>query len=199
MDSPLNYFKHLNLMVVIIKMNNNSHKHKSSLYFKVMAFFFKIRDFFKNPMKKIEKIDFHKGDYILEYGCGPGSYTVPIAEKIGSTGKVFAADSHPLASEKVQKRADKNGLNNIDTITTDCKVDLENSSIDKVVLIDVLHALENYKSHLQEFYRVLKNDGSLWVDDHHFNERQIKSRILSIDLFQYVRNIDSLYEFQKIS
>jgi ubiquinone/menaquinone biosynthesis C-methylase UbiE len=186
-------------MGVIIKMNIDSREHESSLDFKVMAFFFKIRDFFKDPMKKIEKIDFHKGDYILEYGCGPGSYTVPIAKKIGPPGKVFAADIHPLASEKVQKRADKNDLSNIDPITTDCKVDLETSSIDKVVLIDVLHALENYKRHLLEFYRVLKNDGSLWVDDHHFNEQQIKSCILSTELFQYIRCVDSLYEFQKIS
>ncbi|TXT64690.1 MAG: hypothetical protein BAJALOKI3v1_180053 [Promethearchaeota archaeon] len=180
-------------------MNNYDSEHKSNIDFKIMAFFFKIRDFFKDPMKKIEKVDLQKGDYILEYGCGPGSYTIPIAEKIGPTGKVFAADIHPLASEKVKKRADKNDLSNIDTITTDCKVDLEKSSIDKVVLIDVLHGLENYESHLKEFYRVLKKDGRLWVDDHHFDEQQIKSRILSTDLFRYVGKVDSLYEFQKVS
>jgi len=163
----------------------------------MMNLFFKIRDFFKDPRKKIEKIHLKRGDYVLEYGCGPGSFTVAIAERIGPKGKVYAADIHPLAPEKVIKKAEKNELENIETIITDCKTELEKNSIDKVILIDILHDLENYEENLKEFYRILKNDGKLWVDDHHFEGKQIKFRINKNGLFEYISKKDSLYEFRK--
>lgn len=184
-------------MEVIKKMNSN-HKHTSNLDFKMMAFFFKIRDFFKDPNKKIQKIDLKKGDYVLEYGCGPGSFTVPIAKSIGSEGEVFAADIHPLASEKIRRKAEENGLNNIETIITDCKTELASNSIDKVILIDVLHNLKNYEENLKEFSRVLKKDGRLWVDDHHFDEKQIEKRIAKNELFEYIGSNDTLFEFRKV-
>ncbi|MBD3227262.1 MAG: methyltransferase domain-containing protein [Candidatus Lokiarchaeota archaeon] len=195
-----NYFKHLKIIMVVRKrMNHNKKNHKSNLDFKIMSFFFKIRDFFKDPNKKIEKIGLNEGDYVLEYGCGPGSFTIPIAKKVGASGKVFAADTHPLASEKIKKRANKYDMNNIETIITDCKTDLEEKSIDKVVLIDVLHDLSKYQENLKEFYRILKNDGNLWVDDHHFDEEEIILRVTTNDLFEYIGNIDSLFEFKKKS
>lgn len=180
-------------------MNHNKKNHISNLDFKIMSFFFKIRDFFKDPNKKIEKIGLNEGDYVLEYGCGPGSFTIPIAKKIGASGKVFAADTQPLASEKIKKRANKYDMNNIETIITDCKTNLEEKSIDKVVLIDVLHDLSNYQENLKEFHRILKNDGNLWVDDHHFDEEEIILRVTRNDLFEYIGNIDKIFEFKKKS
>jgi len=184
-------------MEVMERMNNNKKNHINNLDFKIMSFFFKIRDFFKAPNKKIEKIDIKDGEYILEYGCGPGSFTIPIAKKVGVSGKVFAADIHPLASEKIKKRANKNDMNNIETIITDCKTELDENSIDKIILIDILHDLKSSQDNLKEFYRVLKNDGNLWVDDHHFNKEEIISRATKNNLFEYVGNIDSLFEFKK--
>lgn len=133
----------------------------SNWHFKLMVFLFKIRDFFKDPMNKISKINIKKGDFVLEYGCGSGSFTIPLAEMVGSSGKVYAADMHPLSSKKVQEKAEKNNLKNIETIETDCKTSLDDKSIDKVILFDVLHDLEKYEENLKEFHRVLKPNGSL--------------------------------------
>ncbi|MFO7969890.1 MAG: class I SAM-dependent methyltransferase, partial [Candidatus Izemoplasmatales bacterium] len=117
----------------------------------------------------------------------------------GSSGKVFAADIHPLASEKVRKRTEKSEINNIETIVTDCNIDLEDQSIDKVVLIDVLHNLSNYEANIKEFHRLLKDDGKLWVDDHHYDEEEIRVKITKNNLFKYESKVDSLFEFEKNS
>ena len=173
-------------------------KSHSRFDFKAMSFFFKIRDFFKDPMDKVSKTDVKKGDYILEYGCGPGSFTIPLAELVGRFGKVYAADIHPLSSEKVQEKAEKHDLHNIETIKTECKTGLEENSIDTVILIDVLHDLEEYEENLKEFHRVLKPHGNLWVDDHHYDLPVIKQKIANTKLFKFIKRVDSLFEFQKI-
>ncbi len=178
-----------------IKTRENS---KSNMDFKGMSFFFKMRDFFKDPMKKIEKTDIKKGDHVLDYGCGSGSFTIPAAKLAGSNGKVYAADVHPLSSEKVKKQAEKYQLKNIETIQTDCNTNLKEASIDVILLIDVLHNLENYTENLKEFYRILKAEGSFWVDDHHYEGSQIQEKITENNLFKFSEQVDSLYKFTKL-
>jgi len=173
-------------------------KSHSNFGFKAMSFFFKIRDFFKDPMDKVSKTDVKKDDYILEYGCGPGSFTIPLAEMVGPSGKVYAADIHPLSSEKIQEKAQKYDLNNIETIETDCKMGLEDNSIDKIILIDVLHDLEKYKENVEEFARILKPNGTMWVDDHHLDSDVIKQKVSDTKLFKFIKRVDSLFKFQKI-
>ena len=146
-----------------IKKRNN--KPQSNLDFKMMSFCFSIRDRFKDPINKIKRTTIRVGDSVLDYGCGSGSYSIIAAEMVGPTGKVFSADIHPLAIKKVSKKASKKGLKNIDTILTDCATYLEDNSIDVIICFDTLHALGNLREHMLEFYRVLKPDGSLSVDD----------------------------------
>jgi len=173
-------------------------KSQSNIDFKFMSFFFKIRDFLKDPMKKIEKTNIKEGDLVLDYGCGSGSFTITAAKLVGPTGKVYAADIHPLSSEKVKEQAKKYKLKNIKTIQTDCNTSLSNNSIDVILLIDVLHNLENYTENLKEFHRVLKSEGAFWVDDHHYEELQIIAKITKNNLFKFSEKFDSLYKFTKM-
>ncbi len=50
------------------------------------------------------------GTHVLDYGCGPGNYTIVAAELVGPSGKVYAVDIHPLAIREVQNKADIKGL-----------------------------------------------------------------------------------------
>ena len=178
-----------------IKKRNN--KPQSNLDFKMMSFCFSIRDRFKDPINKIKRTTIRVGDSVLDYGCGSGSYSIIAAEMVGPTGKVFSADIHPLAIKKVIKKASKKGLKNIDTILTDCATYLEDNSIDVIICFDTLHALGNLREHMLEFYRVLKPDGSLSVDDHHSEENEIISKIQENGLFKLLDKQDKIYNFIK--
>jgi ubiquinone/menaquinone biosynthesis C-methylase UbiE len=60
--------------------------------FKLMAFGFKIRDFF-GPRKDIMKeVGLKEGFHVLDYGCVSGSYIMPVAELVGKSGKIYALD-----------------------------------------------------------------------------------------------------------
>ena len=68
--------------------------------FKLMALIFRVRDFFQPRMDVLKEVGIEPGFCILDYGCGSGSYIVPLAELIGTSGEIYALDIHPLRSTR---------------------------------------------------------------------------------------------------
>jgi ubiquinone/menaquinone biosynthesis C-methylase UbiE len=155
----------------------------SDSHFKTMSFMFRFRDFFLPRKNVLKEVDIEPGFRILDYGCGPGSYTVVASGLVGPTGKVYALDIHPLAIKRVKERAENKGLSNIETIQSDCATGLEPESIDVAFLYDVLRGLDRPNDVLVELHRVLKSDGTLSVNDHHYQPEQIISKITEGGLF----------------
>jgi len=50
------------------------------------------------------------GDVVLDIGCGPGFFTVPMARMVGATGSVVAVDIHSGMLERTRKRAVRAGV-----------------------------------------------------------------------------------------
>ena len=154
-------------------------KPMSDISFYFMSFFFKFRDFFSSPIKILEKIGIRSGWNVLDYGAGPGSYSIPSAQLVGPTGKVYAADIHTLAISQIQKNALMKGLKNIHSILTDCNTQLPDASIDVVLLFYVLHDFKNPDAILKEINRVLKPGGLLSIIDHKFDKDKVVSVIVN--------------------
>ncbi|MFX1389285.1 MAG: class I SAM-dependent methyltransferase [Promethearchaeota archaeon] len=180
-----------------MSQNHKKRKKQSNIDFKIMSLFFKLRDVFNPPIRKIEKANVQESDIVLDYGCGPGSYSIAAAKRVGHSGIVYCADINPLAVEKVEKKALKLSLCNIETIQTDCKTNLNDNSIDIILCFDVLHAIEDQKSILKEFHRILKPKGIFSFDDHHYKESELESLITSNGLFSLVEKKEKQYNFSK--
>jgi ubiquinone/menaquinone biosynthesis C-methylase UbiE len=173
-------------------------KKYSNIDFRVMSFFFKIRDKRYPPIEKVRKANIKQGDVILDYGCGPGSYTLAAVKEVGPNGKVIAVDIHPLALKKIKKRMGKMGYINFETIQTDCATELNDESVDKIICFDVLHGVPNKNEILNEFHRVLKSNAMLSFDDHHMNETEIIAFITSKGRFKLIEKKDRQYNFIKV-
>ena len=158
-------------------------KNQSSLDFKMMSFFFSIRDILKSPMIKVNNAGIKKGDIVLDYGCGPGGYTIAAAN---------------VLKEKVEKLAEKKNLNNIETILTECDTGLNDNSIDIIMCFDMLHDSKNPKQIIKEFHRILKSNAILSFDDHHSNEEEINFNLTSDGLFELIEKIGNQYNFKKV-
>ncbi|MGV8107197.1 MAG: methyltransferase domain-containing protein [Nitrososphaerota archaeon] len=64
--------------------------------FKIMTLILRLRDIFNSPQRILGQIDdIRSGAHILDYGCGPGSYSIAASELVGATGKIYALDIHP--------------------------------------------------------------------------------------------------------
>lgn len=170
---------------------------ESALGFRLMALSYKFRDFFRPRMNILREIGIKPGHHVLDYGCGPGSYVVPLVELVGKKGKVCALDIHPLAIQMVQAIASKKQLTNVETILSNCKTGLSDDSIDVVLLHDVLHDLSNPDEVLEELHRVLKSNGILSVSDHHMKENEIVSEVTNRGLFRLLRRDKRTYGFSK--
>jgi ubiquinone/menaquinone biosynthesis C-methylase UbiE len=144
-----------------------------NLMFNGMSFIFKLRDLIVPRKKVLEEAGIEPGDRVLDYGCGPGTYTPDVAKIVGESGKVYALDIHPLAVKRVQDLAEKRELTNVGTILSDCDTGLPDDSVDVVLLYDIFHLLSEPQAVLEELHRVLKPGGTLSFNDHHMKEDDI--------------------------
>ena len=99
-------------------------KPMSNLMFQGMCFVFMLRDLFSPRETILMETGIKPGDYVLDYGCGPGGYVAPASKLLGEAGRVYALDINPLAVKRVQKIALKEQLANVETICSDCKTRL---------------------------------------------------------------------------
>ena len=53
---------------------------------------------------------------VLDFGCGPGNYTIPIAKIVGEAGIVYALDKDADALNQLMEKANELGLTNIQRI-----------------------------------------------------------------------------------
>lgn len=139
----------------------------------------------------LRRIGIREGQMVLDFGCGSGDYTIPAAEIVGEEGVVYALDKNRGALDELMRKAEAEGLGNIERMETSgrLKIDLEGECIDVVLLYDVLHhyyfprAVDRERI-LHEVHRVLKPDGflSFYAGDleiyHHSSElRRIEKQI----------------------
>ncbi|MBA7600230.1 2-methoxy-6-polyprenyl-1,4-benzoquinol methylase [subsurface metagenome] len=155
--------------------------------FKCMMWFFKLVDLFWNPQKQVKKFPLKEGMTVVDYGCGPGRYTIPIAKLVGEKGKVFALDIQPIAISTVNKKAAKEGLTNIEAILLDSyDTGIQEATVDLVLLIDTFHMISDYDALFREIHRILKQDGFLFMDPGHMKMPQAREIVESSDLFTIV-------------
>ncbi len=157
------------------------------LHFKCMMWLYKFTDLIWNPRRHLKKIPLKGGMVVVDYGCGPGRYTIPAAKLVGQEGKVFAVDIHPLAINVVKEKAAREFLTNIEAILVDSySTGIQGSSIDLVLLIDTLHMINDYQALFREFHRLLKQDGFIFMDPEHMKMSRAREIVESTGLFTIV-------------
>jgi len=144
-----------------------------NVWFRLMALEYKARSKPPLAVEALKDAGVAAGASVLDFGCGPGRYTIPAAFIAGSKGVVYAVDVHPLAIRMVGKAARRSALGNIRLIQSSCATGLESASVDVAFLFDTLHDVRNKEAVLQEIRRVLKQDGRLLYRDHTLNGPQL--------------------------
>ena len=150
------------------------------LHFKVMNVMFHVVDFFYPYIKRrVQTFGLREGMTVVDYGCGPGRYTVHFAKLVGDKGKVYALDIHELAIQGVKKRIQKYGLSNIEPILIQgYDSTLPNDTADMVCAIDMFFIIREPTAFLGELKRITKKDGILNIDDGHQPRRVTKEKII---------------------
>ena len=162
-----------------------------------MSLMFKVRDILLPRLEVLKEAGIDSGFSVLDFGCGPGGYILPLIERVGPSGKIYALDVHPLAILEVNKIATRNGIENIETIESDGNTGLPDNGVDTVLLYDVFHDLARPNDVLREIHRVLKPGGTLSFSDHHMKPEEVITRVTGGGMFRFVRKGKKTYSFAK--
>ncbi len=149
-----------------------------NLWFRLMALEYRTRS---KPLfidEKLRQAGVSPGMSVLDFGCGPGRYTIPTASIVGEEGTVYAVDVHPLALQMVEKAAQREGNTNVRPIRSSCATGLEPETIDIVLLFDTLHDVEDKEAVLAEIRQLLKPNGRLLYKDHTLNGAPLRELML---------------------
>ncbi len=162
-----------------------------------MSFSLKLSRPPKKILSRLQETGLKEGDTVLDYACGPGLYSVAAAGMVGDSGKIYAADIHPLASEYLDKGMLKHSRSNYEAITTGCILPLKDGSIDIAFLFDVYHLLPTPDDNIREISRVLKPEGKLFLIVDHIDPKKVVNHILTSGLFKLIAYRKETIELRK--
>lgn len=171
---------------------------QSNMNFRLMAIEFRFRDWLRPPDKILLEAGLIPGMTVVDFGCGPGGFSIAASRLVGTEGYVYAVDIHPLALRSIQKTAVKQKLKNIRAVPGAKIADIANASVDMLLLYDILHGLPSPSQTLVELRRLLKPEGILSVSDHHLKEAPLLSLITGAGLYALSEHTQWTYQFKII-
>ena len=116
---------------------------------------------------------------VLDLGCGPGYYTIPLAKQI--SGKVVAFDVRSKMLTAVEERSKRKDINNIFTIQGRSEnLPFHDQSFDVIMICLVLGEIVKMQKTVDELLHVLKDSGKISIlenvfDDHYLTPQEIKN------------------------
>jgi ubiquinone/menaquinone biosynthesis C-methylase UbiE len=121
-------------------------------------------------LEVLQQIGIRGGQTVLDFGCGCGINTIPVAKIVGEQGIVYALDKDGKALDELMQKAESAALKNIERMETSGKleIDLADESVDVVLLFDVFHSFyfpqaADRRRLLGEIYRIMKPSAFLSI------------------------------------
>ena len=123
----------------------------------------KIRRWLQNP-QKILKPYIEEGMTVLDFGCGPGFFSIDMAQMVGESGRVIAAD---LQEGMLQKLRDKIKGTELENRITLHKCDEDKigitENVDFVLAFYIVHEVVNKEGLCAEIKTILKPNGQVLI------------------------------------
>ncbi|MEF8846925.1 MAG: class I SAM-dependent methyltransferase [Candidatus Paceibacterota bacterium] len=125
-------------------------------------------DGFVEPNQVLNKLKLKPEMDAAEFGCGSGSFTIPLAQKLNE-GQVYGFDVQQEPLSALKGEADLKNINNITTRRANLEQpessNLPAKSVDVVLIVNMLFQVEDEEPVINEAARVLKKGGKCLVVD----------------------------------
>jgi ubiquinone/menaquinone biosynthesis C-methylase UbiE len=117
----------------------------------------------ERPAKMIARMYVSPKDVIADIGCGTGYHSIPLARLVPE-GKVYALDIQPPMLDSVFTRSMAEGLLNVEPVLgTTTHPRLPNSSLDKVLMVDVYHEFDHPHEMMQGIVTAMRPGALLFL------------------------------------
>jgi len=116
-----------------------------------------------NPPELFARLKILAGQVALDLGCGPGFWTLPLADLIGPQGRVWALD---VSQEMLNTLAKRNPPGNVSLLQSELpRIKLPTASVDFVWGAFVAHEVEPLEELVAEIWRGLAPGGRVALLD----------------------------------
>jgi ubiquinone/menaquinone biosynthesis C-methylase UbiE len=141
-------------------LTTNHHAHKR--FSDKLAFLLNnpVRRRLSPPERLISKLDIDREDVVVDFGCGPGFFLIPVAK---ITGKAIGIDTSTRMLELASNYAGKRKVS-VELLQSDGReIKIPVESVNLIFLVHVFHEVHDQMALLKEFLRILKPLGRVAI------------------------------------
>ena len=122
-----------------------------------------IRKLLQNPYKIVGRY-IEEGQTVLDLGCGPGVFSLAMAEMVGETGKVVSVDIQEEMLQMLKRKSAQAGLGSRILVhkSQPNKIGIS-EKVDFALAFYMVHEVPNIESFLREVVMLLKPHGKLLI------------------------------------
>jgi len=123
------------------------------------------RDAWQRPDQIMDALQIGDGSVVADLGAGGGWFTVRLARRVGPNGLVYAEDIQRQMIESIQRRVDREGLQNRVKMVLGTPVDpkMPAGSLDAVLIVDAYHEMEQPVALLRNVAKALKPNAVIGI------------------------------------
>jgi predicted methyltransferase len=122
------------------------------------------RDVYQQPGRVMDALGIGDGSVVADLGAGGGWFTIRLARRVGPNGLVYAEDVQPQMIEAIQRRVQREGLQNVRTVLgADADPRLGAETLDAALVVDAYHEVQDRVTFLQNVRKALKPRGRLGI------------------------------------
>jgi len=147
---------------------------------------------------RVSRFNIQKGSTIVDYGCGPGRYTIEFARLVGVEGKVIAVDLLEVALQETHKKLETGGFVNYELVLAQgYDSGVADNVADMVFAIDMFHHVSDVTAFLQEISRISKPEGLLFLSGGHMPRATVKAKIAEVGIWDILEEQKEFISYKK--
>ncbi len=124
------------------------------------------RDAYQKPHEVMQALALREGELVADIGSGSGYFTLRFAAHVGATGRVYGVDIDPDMVRHLNRRIRDAGLRNVQTVLAEPNDPLlADRSIDRFVVVDTWHHIDDQPKYLGLMKKMLKPGGQVVMID----------------------------------
>lgn len=121
----------------------------------------------------LKNMDIQENDVIADIGAGSGYHVFQMAPR-ASSGKVYAVDIQPQMLAAIKLKMNQEKVTNIELIKGEVQsVNLPESRIDKVLMVDVYHEFDHPFEMMMSIRASLKPEGKVYLIEYRKEDRSV--------------------------
>lgn len=118
------------------------------------------------PSEVLSALHCHAGQTVADVGAGTGYLSLPLAQFVGPTGKVYAVDAQADMLSLLQQKIDQSHFSNVILIHAEAhQTGLPASCCGLFFMANIWHEIEGQSAVLEEAMRVLEPGGRIAILD----------------------------------